>query len=1130
MGEEQTEDVPERRAKPKRGLKWRAFQLIAGLATSVFTIALLLIGGVYLRLTAGPIDLTPYLPSIQAAISRNLSGADVELGSATISLAGANGGAALVVDDIVLVDDQDGPFARVPEARGQFRIWDVVQGEFLPSNVTLKGISARLVRDADGAFRFGFGGLADNEAGGQGSGAFNRLLSSIGAADTGETQAVPEPGRGQVLKLEDAEIFYSDQLSRRQFRSTAAELTFWRSATTVTAVAALSLDGGQHGPLDIRMRGHLREDGDIDIDARFENAAPRDLGDQIRALDWMAAFEASVSGHISLGMNEGGDLTALSGQIIGGAGQLNLGADLHEPIRATRLVFDYLPAEERFLITEALLDADRATVVGHGFVEVNRDEAGEPRDVVAQLDFENIDVALPEVLDSPLTYERGRATGRVTLDPFVIEIGELRLERPTAMQVTAAGRLWLEGDDWHADLTAGASDFSLEEMLSHWPRTAAPGALVWMRDNMEQAHVIDTDAVIRIGGETEEVKIDFTFDNAIGHYLRPMPPIRGGVGSGQVDLKRFSLALDQGNVRTDGGELIDLSGSTFVIEDLEHPSTPGTANIVARGRIADALALIDSEPLRLTSALGVPLGDVGGQAVVTAVSTFPLLKDLLLEDVTADAKAEFTDVEMVVPGLGKTARAKTLNMDASTSGFALEGTATVSGLPVALNWKERFSPAERAITARATATPARLAAFGIEQNWFTDGAIPIRATVSPGEATTFSLSADLDQAELNIPEIVWRKGVGAKGALSAEGAVRGDKITLDALSFETADLAFSGTARTDQRGAPKALDLTQLRYREAIDLGLKAVLRKGRWVVDAKGALLDLTQMEEITDRIVDGENVSGGGPFLARIDIERLRASEDQFFSNVTGRALRDEAGLLTIKVSANVAGGAGVDINVKRGPEGGSATLRTDDAGRLLRDAGIFDDGAGGVLLIRASIPPGDALRFDGRATVDDIIIHEDAKLEQLLLGADLEDLRETMRDDGIIFNKIRAPFSFDGDRVVLREAVATGPSIGVNISGDFALEEEVLDIDGVFTPLYTLNAAVGNIPVIGQLLTGGDGQGLFAFNFSVKGSADDPRVRVNPLSVLTPGIFRRIFDIGEGSQQIDPSQPENATRQGR
>jgi hypothetical protein len=42
-----------------------------------------------------------------------------------------------------------------------------------------------------------------------------------------------------------------------------------------------------------------------------------------------------------------------------------------------------------------------------------------------------------------------------------------------------------------------------------------------------------------------------------------------------------------------------------------------------------------------------------------------------------------------------------------------------------------------------------------------------------------------------------------------------------------------------------------------------------------------------------------------------------------------------------------------------------------------------------------------------------------------------------------------------------------------------------------------------------------------YTLSGSADEPKMSVNPLSVLTPGIFRRIF---EGSVPSAPLQAES------
>ncbi|WP_322866161.1 hypothetical protein U5922_008140 [Aquicoccus sp. G2-2] len=37
---------------------------------------------------------------------------------------------------------------------------------------------------------------------------------------------------------------------------------------------------------------------------------------------------------------------------------------------------------------------------------------------------------------------------------------------------------------------------------------------------------------------------------------------------------------------------------------------------------------------------------------------------------------------------------------------------------------------------------------------------------------------------------------------------------------------------------------------------------------------------------------------------------------------------------------------------------------------------------------------------------------------------------------------------------------------------------------------------------------GEGLIGFNFKLLGTPDNPKVKVNPLSLFTPGMFREIF----------------------
>ncbi|MGE3622934.1 MAG: hypothetical protein AB7H77_03535 [Bdellovibrionales bacterium] len=64
--------------------------------------------------------------------------------------------------------------------------------------------------------------------------------------------------------------------------------------------------------------------------------------------------------------------------------------------------------------------------------------------------------------------------------------------------------------------------------------------------------------------------------------------------------------------------------------------------------------------------------------------------------------------------------------------------------------------------------------------------------------------------------------------------------------------------------------------------------------------------------------------------------------------------------------------------------------------------------------------------------------------------------------------------------------------------------------------VNRVLGAIPLIGDLRTGGDGQGVLGVTYTIKGPIEKPSVSVNPASLLTPGFLRNIFFGGEESDE--------------
>jgi len=75
-----------------------------------------------------------------------------------------------------------------------------------------------------------------------------------------------------------------------------------------------------------------------------------------------------------------------------------------------------------------------------------------------------------------------------------------------------------------------------------------------------------------------------------------------------------------------------------------------------------------------------------------------------------------------------------------------------------------------------------------------------------------------------------------------------------------------------------------------------------------------------------------------------------------------------------------------------------------------------------------------------------------------------------------------------------------LGISLDGIYSQAAQTMDFQGVVSPFYLING-------IGSILTR-PGEGLIGFNFNLRGPVDNPQVLVNPLSILTPGMFREIF----------------------
>ena len=210
--------------------------------------------------------------------------------------------------------------------------------------------------------------------------------------------------------------------------------------------------------------------------------------------------------------------------------------------------------------------------------------------------------------------------------------------------------------------------------------------------------------------------------------------------------------------------------------------------------------------------------------------------------------------------------------------------------------------------------------------------------------------------------------------------------------------------------------------------------------------------------------------------------------------------------------------DFQIKMHPNGAGRKLLviSKDAGEILRVFGAYKSLIGGKLKIEGQFEDMSVdSKLKGKAEIHSPFRLVDAPIfAKLLSFASITAIPyENLTGAGVRFLKFSIPnFTLQDGFVEFSEAKASGTSIGVTAQGQMDLDADTMEITGSIAPLDMINSFLGKLPgPLGEALSGGEtGGGVFAAEYKMSGPTEDPEIMTNPLSAITPGIFRKIFEI--------------------
>ncbi|MDC3204857.1 AsmA-like C-terminal domain-containing protein [Pelagibacteraceae bacterium] len=151
------------------------------------------------------------------------------------------------------------------------------------------------------------------------------------------------------------------------------------------------------------------------------------------------------------------------------------------------------------------------------------------------------------------------------------------------------------------------------------------------------------------------------------------------------------------------------------------------------------------------------------------------------------------------------------------------------------------------------------------------------------------------------------------------------------------------------------------------------------------------------------------------------------------------------------------------------------------------------------------------------DFVLINSPASLKILSLPSISGLVSIAEGEEGIRFGYGQISYTENEKNFKNIDAYAVSDSIGLVMEGKIQREEAIIDMSGEISPMHLVNAIIQNVPILGPIIIGDEGEGLFSIDFSLTGDVDNPEVSSNPLTIIKPRIIERALESINSNQII-------------
>lgn len=809
--------------------------------------------------------------------------------------------------------------------------------------------------------------------------------------------------------------------------------------------------------------------------------------------------------------------------------RLRLDKDMF-PISAEPINVNWTPERALFSLEETAISVGSSRALLGGDIVMGFDEQFGPtlgmsiraRDVWLHPD----DLGVPKEPFDEFSFEGWSAPlyGAVGIDRLV--------GAKDGTSIVVQGRIDMVREGVGLDVVMSGRGASADDVKRLWPYLFAPEGRDWFTEFVRDGHIQTADMRFNFpvgsmenngeGGPVPEgaMSIDLVGRDVELNAFDGMPEFEVE-GETRLTMRDNQLTVAMERARLPGHGDISVANAAYINQNTAAEAQIFEVSGDVQGSAAAMMAMATSDEVNILQGveMGVDVQQLGrtvdGQVDATVIATINLDEAGEMIDADYTLNGSIVDLASSEPIAGYSFSDASIDFTASQDSFRILGSGMVGDMEVDVQAIKTNGGAPD-ILVGSTFEVAAAAELGIDLSEFMSGRV--RVVGKPLTDGRFEVSADLTDTALTISDIGITKARGTAGTLTAVVGIGANEISISDVDLGFGTVQLAGDITLSPAGELQSADFSTFRISAGDSARVLMTPFEGGYAFTIDGEQLDL---KPVLKRFfnLDGDASVGASEdlrdqiFTVDVNLDRaLGYYGEAAFNLDLDLQVRGEQ-LRRVNLTTQFLGNRSASATTNPLASGRVISYATNDLGAMLRFVGVYPrlvGGEGSMVLRYDNAAQADAGAFEVRnfAIVDednlDAIIGEHDQSRAALAGV-----------SAMEFEHGRAQFIRYSDRVEVLDAAIYGDMVGGTIRGNVLTDSGRYDLAGTYVPLFGLNNFFQQIPVLGPIFGGREGEGLLGVTFAVRGALDQPELLINPVSILAPGVFRTLFEYRAGDQ---------------